>query len=148
MRAAHDSLMHQKDKNLAGINAKLDATGFRNPLPPEATEVVSWSVMMRIGRVVTLSLPATKLRDVNLAIEQCALAGGGTGGVRHRVLRDLRFPAGLAAHTRGVSWATAAGWRRRAVDTLQCRSSLVQAGNDKTGDHEGPRSRNAVKAPL
>ncbi len=65
-------LKHQKDKNLEEINAKLDAAGFWQRFPPEATEVVSWYVMMGIGQVVTLKVPATKLRDVNLAIEQCA----------------------------------------------------------------------------
>lgn len=65
-------LKHQKDKNLAEINAKLAATGFWKRFPPEGTEVVSWYVMMGIGQVVTLSLPPSKLREVNLAIEQCA----------------------------------------------------------------------------
>ncbi|MDJ0945419.1 MAG: hypothetical protein QNJ30_18275 [Kiloniellales bacterium] len=65
-------LKHQKDKNLAEINAKLDAAGFWQRFPPEGTEVVSWYVMMGIGQVVTLKVPAAKLRDVNLAIEQCA----------------------------------------------------------------------------
>ena len=65
-------LKHQKDKNLAEINAKLEATGFWRRFPPEGVEVVSWYVMMGFGQVVTLKLPAAKLRDVNLAIEQCA----------------------------------------------------------------------------
>ena len=65
-------LKHQKDKNLAEINARLEATGFWKRFPPEGCEVVSWYVMMGIGQVVTLSLPVGKLRDVNLAIEQCA----------------------------------------------------------------------------
>jgi hypothetical protein len=65
-------LKHQKDKNLAEINARLDATGFWKRFPPEGCEVVSWYVMMGIGQVVTLSVPAAKLRDVNLAIERFA----------------------------------------------------------------------------
>ena len=65
-------LKHQKDKNLAEINAKLDAAGFWQKFPPEGTEVVSWYVMMGIGQVVTLKLPADKLRAVNLALEQSA----------------------------------------------------------------------------
>lgn len=65
-------LRHQKDKNLAEINAKLEATNFWKRFPPEGTEVVSWYVMMGVGQVVTLSLPPGKLREVNLAIEQCA----------------------------------------------------------------------------
>ena len=65
-------LKHQQDKNLDEIKAKLDATGFWKSFPPEGCEVVSWYVMMGIGQVVTLRLPPGKLRDVNLAIEQCA----------------------------------------------------------------------------
>ncbi len=65
-------LKHQKDKNLAEINAKLDAAGYWKRFPPPGCEVVSWYVMMGIGQVVTLSVPPSKLREVNLAIEQCA----------------------------------------------------------------------------
>lgn len=50
-------LKHQKDKNLAEINAKLDATGFWKRFPPAACEVVSWYVMMGIGQVVTCQCP-------------------------------------------------------------------------------------------
>ncbi len=65
-------LKHQQDKNLAEINEKLDATGFWAKFPPEGVDVVSWYVMMGIGQVVTLSVPAAKLREVNLAIERNA----------------------------------------------------------------------------
>ncbi len=65
-------LRHQQDKNLAEINAKLEDTGFWQAFPPEGVEVVSWYVMMGIGQVVTLKVPAAKLRDVNLAIERNA----------------------------------------------------------------------------
>ena len=47
-------------------------TGFWKKFPPEGVEVVSWYVMMGIGQVVTLRLPAEQLRAVNLAIEQNA----------------------------------------------------------------------------
>jgi len=65
-------LKHQKDKNLDEINAKLDDTGFWKQFPPEGCEIVTWYVMMGIGQVVTLSVPAAKLRDVNLIIEKSA----------------------------------------------------------------------------
>ena len=65
-------LKHQQDKNLAEINAKLEETGFWKAFPPDGVEVVSWYVMMGIGQVVTLKVPAAKLRDVNLAIEHNA----------------------------------------------------------------------------
>lgn len=65
-------LRHQQDKNLGEINAKLDETGFWRQFPPEGCEIVSWYVMMGIGQVVTLRVPADKLRDVNLIMEKCA----------------------------------------------------------------------------
>ena len=51
-------LKHQQDKNLAEINAKLDDAGFWKKFPPEGVEVVGWYVMMGIGQVVILKLPA------------------------------------------------------------------------------------------
>ena len=65
-------LKHRQSMNLAEINQKLDETGFWRKFPPEGAEVVSWYVMMGIGQVVTLRLPAEQLRAVNLAIEQNA----------------------------------------------------------------------------
>lgn len=65
-------LKHQQDKNLSEINAKLDATGFWKAFPPHGIEVASWYVMMGIGQVVTLRVPASRLREVNLALEKCA----------------------------------------------------------------------------
>ncbi len=65
-------LKHDQSKPLAEINAELTATEFWKRFPPDGVEVVSWYVQMGIGQVVTLRLPAEKLREVNLAIEQCA----------------------------------------------------------------------------
>jgi len=65
-------LKHDHSMNLAQINEKLAATKFFKVFPPEGVEVVSWYVMMGIGQVVTLSLPASKVREVNLAIENAA----------------------------------------------------------------------------
>ncbi len=65
-------LKHDQSQNLGEINERLEATGFRDRFPPDGVEVVSWYVMMGIGQVVTLKVPAKKLREVNLAVEQCA----------------------------------------------------------------------------
>jgi hypothetical protein len=65
-------LKHRQSMNLAEINQKLEEAGFWRKFPPEDVEVVSWYVMMGIGQVVTLRLPAAQLRAVNLAIEQNA----------------------------------------------------------------------------
>jgi len=65
-------LKHQQYMNLSQIGEKLGDTGFWTKFPPEGVEVVSWYVMMGIGQVVTLRFHPSKLRDVNLAIEQNA----------------------------------------------------------------------------
>lgn len=65
-------LKHDQTKTLEEINKHLDNTGFWKEFPPEGTEVVSWYVMMGIGQVITLRVPADKLREVNLAIEKRA----------------------------------------------------------------------------
>jgi len=43
--------------------------------PPQGVEVVSWYVMMGIGQVVTLRVPAERLREVNRTIENTAWGG-------------------------------------------------------------------------
>ena len=65
-------LKHQQSMNLQEINAKLDETGFWANFPPKDVNVKSWYVMMGIGQVVTLVVPAHRLREVNLAIEKNA----------------------------------------------------------------------------
>jgi len=65
-------LKHQQDKSLKEINAKLDANKFHEMFPPKFARVVSWYVMMGIGQVVTLKFPASKLREVNLTLENGA----------------------------------------------------------------------------
>jgi len=68
-------LKHDQSKTLDQINAQLKAQGFYKAFPPEGTQVVSWYVMMGIGQVVTLRVPAERLREVNRAIEQTAWGG-------------------------------------------------------------------------
>ncbi|MBO0716021.1 MAG: hypothetical protein J2P55_01630 [Rhizobiales bacterium] len=68
-------LRHDESKTLDQINAQLRAQGFYKAFPPDGTQVVSWYVMMGIGQVVTLRVPAERLRDVNRAIEQTAWGG-------------------------------------------------------------------------
>lgn len=65
-------LKHQKDKNLGEINQKLAETDFWGKFPPEGIEIEGWYVMMGIGQVAILRVPANRLREVNLAIEQSA----------------------------------------------------------------------------
>ena len=65
-------LKHDQSKTLDEIQAQLRKNGFYKNFPPEGVEVISWYVMMGVGQVVTLRVPAEKLRDVNLAVEHGA----------------------------------------------------------------------------
>src|SRR5512145_382262 len=58
-------LRHDQSKTLGDINAHLRQTGFYTKFPPPGIEVVTWYVMMGIGQVVTLRVPAERLREVN-----------------------------------------------------------------------------------
>ena len=66
---------HDQSKPLSKINQELADQGFYKAFPPPGTEVVSWYVMMGIGQVVTLRVPAQKLREVNRVIEDTAWGG-------------------------------------------------------------------------
>lgn len=68
-------LRHDESKPLPKINDQLRAQGFFQSFPPPGIEVVSWYVMMGIGQVVTLRVPASRLREVNRAIESTAWGG-------------------------------------------------------------------------
>jgi hypothetical protein len=68
-------LRHDQSKTLDEINSELRKQGYYQAFPPAGTEVVSWYVMMGVGQVITLRIPAERLRDVNLAIEKTAWGG-------------------------------------------------------------------------
>jgi hypothetical protein len=63
---------HDETRPLGELNAQLEKQGFYKAFPPEGVEVVSWYVMMGVGQVVTLRLPASRLREVNRIIETSA----------------------------------------------------------------------------
>jgi hypothetical protein len=68
-------LRHDQSKTLPEINERLKENGYYKKFPPDGVEVVSWYVMMGIGQVVTLRVPAERLREVNRAIEETAWGG-------------------------------------------------------------------------
>src|SRR3569832_2227919 len=63
---------HDQSRPLSELNAQLEKQGFYKAFPPEGVEVVSWYVMMGVGQVVTLRLPASRLREVNRIVETTA----------------------------------------------------------------------------
>ncbi len=65
-------LKHDQSNSFEEYQKILEEQKFFDKFPPEGVTVVSWYVMMGIGQVVTLEVPAHKLRDVNLAVEQSA----------------------------------------------------------------------------
>jgi hypothetical protein len=63
---------HDQSRPLSELNAQLEKQGFYKAFPPPGIDVVSWYVMMGIGQVVTLRLPASRLREVNRIFETTA----------------------------------------------------------------------------
>lgn len=65
-------LRHDQSKPLAELSRLQREQGLFKKLPPEGVTLVSWHVLMGLGHAVTLRLPASRLREVNLAIEGAA----------------------------------------------------------------------------
>ena len=85
---------HDQSRPLGELNAQLERQGFYKAFPPAGIEVVSWYVMMGIGQVVTLRLPASRLREVNRILENTAW---GSYHTEFYPTYDYK-PTGLASH--------------------------------------------------
>jgi hypothetical protein len=85
---------HDQSRPVSELNAQLERQGFYKAFPPTGIEVVSWYVMMGIGQVVTLRLPASRLREVNRILENTAW-----GSYRTEFYPTYDFkPTGVASH--------------------------------------------------
>lgn len=62
-------LKHHQDKNLQQLKEIQNENGFLENFPPASARVISWYVMMGIGQVVTVKIPASELRNLNLSVE-------------------------------------------------------------------------------
>ena len=65
-------LKHDQSRTLEELWAEQDENGFWKSFPPEGIEIEGWYVMMGIGQVVILKVPAARLQEVNLAVEKTA----------------------------------------------------------------------------
>lgn len=65
-------LKHDQSRPLSELKAQLAKQQFHKVFPPAGVEVVSWNITMGIGQVIVLRLPASRLAEVNLAIENTA----------------------------------------------------------------------------
>jgi hypothetical protein len=87
-------LRHDQSRPLAELNAQLAKQGFYKAFPPPGMEVVSWYVALGIGQVITLRLPASRVREVNRVLEDTAW-----GAYRTEFYLTYDFKAiGLAEH--------------------------------------------------
>ena len=90
---------HDQSRLLSELNAQLDRQGFYKAFPPAGVEVVSWYVMMGIGQVVALRLPASRLREVNRILENTAW-----GSYRTEFYPTYDYkPTELASHEKAQS---------------------------------------------
>jgi hypothetical protein len=91
-------LKHDQSRPLGDLDAELAKQGFYKAFPPPGVEVVSWYVMMGIGQVVTLRLPASRLREVNRVLEDTAW-----GAYRTEFYPTYDYKAiGLAEHDKAA----------------------------------------------
>ena len=65
-------LRHDQSNNLDEVQTKLKDAGWWDRFPPAGVEIVSWTVAMGFGQIVTLRLPAAKLAEVNVELERSA----------------------------------------------------------------------------
>lgn len=91
-------LRHDQSRPLSELNAQLAKQGFYKAFPPQGVEVVNWTVAMGIGQVITVRLPASRLREVNRVLEDTAW-----GAYRTEFYPTYDYKAvGLAEHARAI----------------------------------------------
>jgi hypothetical protein len=91
-------LRHDQSRPLSELNAQLARQGFYKAFPPPGVEVVSWVVAMGIGQVVTLRLPASRIREVNRVLEDTAW-----GAYRTEFYPTYDYKAaGMAEHEKAI----------------------------------------------
>lgn len=65
-------LRHDQSNNLDDFQERLKAAEWWERFPPEGVKVVSWTVAMGFGQIVTLELPPHLLPVVNVELERSA----------------------------------------------------------------------------
>jgi len=65
-------LRHDQGRNLDEIQSHMKAMDWWERFPPAGTRVVSWTVAMGFGQIVTLEVPPALLPAVNVELERSA----------------------------------------------------------------------------
>ncbi len=91
-------LKHDQSRPLSELNAQLEKQGFYKAFPPAGIEVLSWNVVMGIGQIIVLKLPATRIREINRVLEDTAW-----GPYRTEFFPTYDYKAvGLAQHEKAM----------------------------------------------
>ena len=111
--------------------------GFDKAFPPPGVEVVSWYVEMGIGQVITLRLPASRLREVNRVLEDNAWAPIGPSSIRPTITRRSAWPSTRRRNKEAASpiephaWPASEpyrAWRAR-ISMIANRASAMTAND-------------------
>jgi len=65
-------LKHDQSNNLDAFQSRLKQAEWWERFPPAGVRVVSWTVAMGFGQIVTLELPPALLATVNVELERSA----------------------------------------------------------------------------
>lgn len=65
-------LRHDQSNNLDAIQTRLKEAEWWDRFPPQGVRVVSWTVAMGFGQIVTLEVPPRLLPLVNVELERSA----------------------------------------------------------------------------
>ena len=65
-------LKHHPGLTLDEVQARMKASDWWESFPPEGCRIVSWTVAMGMGQILTLELPPEKLALVNVELERRA----------------------------------------------------------------------------
>lgn len=65
-------LKHDQSKNLEDIQSHMKKMDWWERFPVEGVRVVSWTVAMGLGQIVTLELPPALLPQINVELERSA----------------------------------------------------------------------------
>ncbi|MEO8856052.1 MAG: hypothetical protein ABI343_03595 [Burkholderiaceae bacterium] len=65
-------MKHHPGLTLDDVQARMKAADWWERFPPPGVRIVSWTVAMGLGQIVTLELPPQLLPQVNLELERSA----------------------------------------------------------------------------
>lgn len=65
-------LKHHPGLTLDDVQVRMKASGWWDAFPPEGVRIVSWTVAMGLGQILTLELPPELLPVVNVELERRA----------------------------------------------------------------------------